>query len=72
MLDKKTKRFRITYHVDRCTFCAQCVHSCRQGCLQLSKDEWELAALARDAFVLRFGDGLDAEEGTDNDAAVDA
>lgn len=51
VLDRKAKRFELTYHVDRCTFCAQCVHSCRQGCLRLAADEWELAALTRDAFV---------------------
>ena len=31
VLDKKAKRFVMHYHVDRCTFCAQCVSSCRQG-----------------------------------------
>ena len=63
MLDKKTKRFTVTYHEDRCTFCAQCVHSCRQGCLHMAADEWELAALAREPFVVVFSDGAAAQEG---------
>jgi formate hydrogenlyase subunit 6/NADH:ubiquinone oxidoreductase subunit I len=53
VVDKKAKKFIITYHVDRCTFCAQCVQSCRQGCLEMEAGEWELAALAREAFVTR-------------------
>lgn len=53
MLDKQAKRFTIAYHVDRCTFCAQCVHSCRHGCLSMSDDQWELAALNKEPFLIR-------------------
>jgi formate hydrogenlyase subunit 6/NADH:ubiquinone oxidoreductase subunit I len=63
VLDRKAKRFVMEYHVDRCTYCAQCVHSCRQGCLTLSSDTWELSALCRDPFTLRFAsDEADGEE----------
>jgi formate hydrogenlyase subunit 6/NADH:ubiquinone oxidoreductase subunit I len=61
VIDKKAKRFVFHYQIDRCTFCAQCVESCRQGCLQMSNDEWELAALSRDAFVTYYGDEADVE-----------
>jgi len=56
VIDKQAKRFACHYHVDRCTFCAQCVHSCRQGCLAMASDIWELAALSRIPFELWYGD----------------
>jgi len=55
MIDKQAKRFTVTYHVDRCTFCAQCVHSCRHGCLAMSDSQWELAALSKEPFVIHYG-----------------
>ncbi len=61
VLDKKAKRFVLRYHVDRCTFCAQCVHSCRQGSLEMAHDRWELAALSKEAFLLHYGDPSDVE-----------
>lgn len=62
VLDKKAKRFVLVYHADRCTFCAQCEYSCRQGCLQLSSTEWELAALSRTAFINYFGEQANIDE----------
>ncbi len=59
VLDKKAKRFVMEYHIDQCTFCAQCVHSCNQDCLSMQKDVWELAALNRDPLVVYFGDPND-------------
>ena len=59
VLDKKAKRFVMEYHIDRCTFCAQCVHSCNQDCLSMQKDVWELAVLNRDPLVVYFGDPND-------------
>lgn len=50
IIDKKAKRFQLSYHVDRCTFCAQCVYSCRHGCITLFEGDWELAALDPEAF----------------------
>jgi formate hydrogenlyase subunit 6/NADH:ubiquinone oxidoreductase subunit I len=60
IIDKKNKQFAFRYHVDRCTFCAQCVASCRQGCLAMSNELWELAALEREPFLIRYGDERDA------------
>lgn len=55
VFDKKAKQFVIRYHIDRCTFCAQCVHSCMHGCLEMSHQEWELAALDRVPFEIFYG-----------------
>jgi formate hydrogenlyase subunit 6/NADH:ubiquinone oxidoreductase subunit I len=62
MLDRKAKRFVIDYHVDRCTFCGQCTESCNQGALSMSSDEWELAALDKTPFLIRFGKPSDVEQ----------
>lgn len=53
--DKKAKRIVFRFHTDRCTFCAQCTFSCRQGCLALDPGVWELAGLDREGMVLTFG-----------------
>jgi len=60
-LDKASKRFVMRYHVDRCTFCAQCVQNCRFGCLSTSNQEWELAALKKEAFTIYYGNDADIE-----------
>jgi formate hydrogenlyase subunit 6/NADH:ubiquinone oxidoreductase subunit I len=60
-LDKKSKRFVVRYHVDRCTFCAQCVQNCRFGCLAMSNEEWELAALSKAPFTVYYGDETDVQ-----------
>lgn len=62
VLDKKTKRFVMCFHVDRCTFCAQCIYSCRQGCLEMTPENWELATLNKNALTLYYGDRVDVEE----------
>ncbi len=59
VLDRKAKRFVFKYKVDSCTFCAQCVASCRQGSIQLSSEVWELAALNEQAFTIWFGEDED-------------
>jgi formate hydrogenlyase subunit 6/NADH:ubiquinone oxidoreductase subunit I len=59
VIDKKAKRFVLRYHEDRCTFCAQCVHSCRQGSLEMSNEIWEMAALNKDTFTIYSGDEQD-------------
>lgn len=55
VVDKAAKRFVLRFYSDRCTFCAQCVHSCNFDSLALSDQEWELAALSKDAFVVPCG-----------------
>ena len=62
VLDKKAKRFVLHYHSDRCTFCAQCVSSCRQGCLTMCNTVWELAATQKSNFEHHFGDEKDVEQ----------
>jgi formate hydrogenlyase subunit 6/NADH:ubiquinone oxidoreductase subunit I len=61
VVDKESKRYVVAYHVDRCTFCGQCVTSCRQGGLSLNHESWELAALDRRDFELFFGREEDIE-----------
>jgi formate hydrogenlyase subunit 6/NADH:ubiquinone oxidoreductase subunit I len=60
-LDKKAKRFVMRYHVDRCTFCAQCVESCRFNCIGLKNDQWELASNDRGDFTIMYGRPEDVE-----------
>jgi formate hydrogenlyase subunit 6/NADH:ubiquinone oxidoreductase subunit I len=61
MVDKANKRFVMRYHLDRCTYCAQCVISCRPGALVMSNDEWELAATTKEPFTVYYGDEADVE-----------
>lgn len=61
-LDKKAKRFVIRYDVGRCTFCGQCVASCRFGCLTMPSTQWELAELSKDGFVHLYGRAADVKE----------
>lgn len=58
-LDKKAKQFVLRYDIARCTFCAQCVKNCRFGCLDMSSDEWELAASDPAEFTVYYGDEAD-------------
>ncbi len=62
VLDKKEKRFVMCFHIDRCTFCAQCTYSCHQGCLEMTPENWELATLDNKALTLCLGDRADVEE----------
>jgi formate hydrogenlyase subunit 6/NADH:ubiquinone oxidoreductase subunit I len=60
-LDKAKKHFVLRYHVDRCTFCAQCVRTCNFGCLELSHDRWELAALDKEPFTVAYASDTDVQ-----------
>ena len=71
VLDKAAKRFVLRYHLDRCTFCAQCVTSCKQGGLSMSNDLWELAGFNRDSFVLLYGEEDDVRQVLADAAAAD-
>lgn len=55
VVDKVNKKFVMRYHADRCTFCAQCVESCRLKCIDMSNEEWELAALTKNPFEVYYG-----------------
>lgn len=60
-LDKENRRFVLRYHLDRCTFCSQCVQSCRFNCLEMTNDQWELAAYHKEPFTVYYGDEADVE-----------
>lgn len=55
VLDKVNKRFVMKYHMDRCTFCDQCVINCRFDCIGLSNEEWELASLSQEPMTIYYG-----------------
>jgi len=55
VVDKAAKRFVMRFHTDRCTYCAQCVVSCNFDALGMSHEQWELAALSKEAFLVSFG-----------------
>jgi NAD(P)H-quinone oxidoreductase subunit I len=54
-IDKVNKRFVMRYNLDKCTYCAQCVVSCRFHCLEMSDDQWELAATHKEPFEVYYG-----------------
>lgn len=58
-IDRATKRFVMVYDMDKCTYCAQCVVNCRFKCLSMSNEEWEKAALNREAFKIYYGSEAD-------------
>jgi formate hydrogenlyase subunit 6/NADH:ubiquinone oxidoreductase subunit I len=60
-IDKKAKQFVMRYYADRCTYCSQCVQSCRQKCLGMAHDQWENAGLSRDTFVVHYGSDADVQ-----------
>jgi formate hydrogenlyase subunit 6/NADH:ubiquinone oxidoreductase subunit I len=54
-IDKVNKKFVMRYNIDRCSFCAQCVLNCRFNCIQMSEEEWELAATSKKPFEVYYG-----------------
>ncbi len=60
-IDKKAKRFVMEYHADRCTYCSQCVQNCRFECLNMSHEQWELAALNKEPFTVYYGKDEDVQ-----------
>jgi formate hydrogenlyase subunit 6/NADH:ubiquinone oxidoreductase subunit I len=71
-LDKKNKQFVLRYHIDRCTFCAQCVQSCKFRCLDMSPDQWELAAKDKVPFTVYYGRDKDIETVLERRVGADA
>lgn len=55
VVDRANKRFIIRFHIDRCTYCGQCVENCRFECLGMSSEQWELASLEREPFTVYYG-----------------
>ena len=55
VIDKKTRRFVLSYHIDRCTFCGQCTESCKQDALWMSHSDWELATADPRNLTVRYG-----------------
>ena len=62
VLDKVNKKFVMRYNIDRCTFCSQCVASCRFGCLEMSDEMWELASINKEPFEVYYGRDEDVKE----------
>jgi formate hydrogenlyase subunit 6/NADH:ubiquinone oxidoreductase subunit I len=58
-IDKAARRFVMLYHVDRCTFCEQCVISCHFNVLSMSNHDWELASTQKEAFAVYYGQDAD-------------
>jgi formate hydrogenlyase subunit 6/NADH:ubiquinone oxidoreductase subunit I len=58
-VDRANRRYVMRFQVDRCTFCAQCAQNCRFKCIQLSSEDWELAALNKKSFTQYFGKETD-------------
>jgi formate hydrogenlyase subunit 6/NADH:ubiquinone oxidoreductase subunit I len=54
-VDKANKRYVMLYHLDRCTYCAQCEVSCRMKSIHLSDEQWELASTTRTPFEVYYG-----------------
>ena len=68
-VDKPNKRFIMRFHIDRCTYCAQCVVNCRFKCIAMSNKEWERAALTRKPFTVYYGRDEDLKKFVERTAA---
>jgi formate hydrogenlyase subunit 6/NADH:ubiquinone oxidoreductase subunit I len=58
-LDRAAKRFVLKYHMDRCVYCGQCVQNCKFKCMSMSSQDWELAAIKKEAFEVYYGNETD-------------
>jgi formate hydrogenlyase subunit 6/NADH:ubiquinone oxidoreductase subunit I len=70
-IDKANKRFVMRYDMGRCTYCAQCVQNCRFGCLEMSDEDWELAATETTPFTVYYGREEDVQSLLDRGAETD-
>ncbi|MCX6053732.1 MAG: 4Fe-4S binding protein [Chloroflexi bacterium] len=71
VVDRVNKKFVMRYNVDRCTFCAQCVTSCRFGCIDMSDEMWELASIRKESFEVYYGRDEDIQFLLENAAKGD-
>ncbi len=58
-IDRAAKRFVLKYRLDRCVYCGQCVANCKFKCMSMSNQDWELAALKKEAFEVYYGNDDD-------------
>jgi len=61
VIDRAAKRFVMKYNIHRCIFCDQCKVVCRPKCIGLTNENWELAALNRDLYIITFGRDEDVQ-----------
>ena len=61
-LDRAAKRFVMTYHIDRCIYCGQCMTGCKFKCISMSNLNWELASLKKEEFKVYYGKTKDIGE----------
>lgn len=59
ILDRAAKRYVMTYHLDQCVYCGQCVSNCKVKSLHMSNQEWELASVKKEAFEVFYGNPND-------------
>jgi formate hydrogenlyase subunit 6/NADH:ubiquinone oxidoreductase subunit I len=52
----------MTYHIDRCIYCGQCMVGCKFKCISMSNLEWELASLKKEEFKVYYGKNNDIRE----------
>ena len=62
VIDRATKRFVMKYNIDRCIYCNQCTQVCRPKCIELTNENWELAALATGSFTVLYGRESDVQQ----------
>jgi NAD(P)H-quinone oxidoreductase subunit I len=55
IIDRAAKRFVARYNIDKCIYCAQCIQSCKFKCIDLAKEDWELASLSKEPFLVQYG-----------------
>ncbi len=72
VIDKKAKRFVMRWKEDRCIYCGQCMQVCRFNSIDMSQDEWELAATSREGFTKTYGNEDDIKQAMDAIAASQA
>jgi formate hydrogenlyase subunit 6/NADH:ubiquinone oxidoreductase subunit I len=71
-IDKVNKRFVMIYHGDACTYCGQCLESCRFSCFNMTGEQWELASLQKQPFEVHYGKDEDVQFLLDQAAQPDA
>jgi len=71
-LDRAAKRFVIRYHEDRCIYCGQCALNCKFKCMGMTNEQWEMAALNKQAFEVHYGKEEDIDTFLENCAHTGA